>query len=84
MSNLGEFEIVSTVKCLLASQVWPRKMIPAFFPNFRGEVWITPGKAPTQGAVYRAKQQQQPTAAAAQAPAGAQGGGISVVLGEQG
>jgi hypothetical protein len=63
--------------------VWPRNMIPAFFPGFRGEVWIQPGKAPTQARLYRAKQQQQrPAAAAAQEPAGAGAGGVSVVLGE--
>lgn len=64
------------------SQVWPRNMIPAFFPDFRGEVWLTPGKAPLQGERYRAKQQQQPPAAAAEAPAGACEGAIAVVLGE--
>jgi hypothetical protein len=67
--------------------VWPRNMIPAFFPGFRGEVWLQPGKAPTQAALYRHKQQQQQqpraaAAAAAQEPAGSGAGGVSVVLGE--
>jgi hypothetical protein len=68
--------------------VWPRNMIPAFFPKFRGEVWLQPGKAPTQGEAYRRK--QRPTAAAGAAaaaaaaaePAGSSSGGLAVVLGE--
>jgi hypothetical protein len=60
-------------------------MIPTFFPNFRGEVWLEPGKAPTQAERYRAKQQQPPaaTAVGAEAPAGPCGGAIAVVLGER-
>lgn len=38
------------------AHVWPRNMVPAFFPNFIGEVWIQPGKEPTQGELYRRKQ----------------------------
>lgn len=38
------------------AHVWPSNMIPAFFPNFQGEVWIEPGKEPTTGALYRRKQ----------------------------
>jgi hypothetical protein len=66
--------------------VWPRKMVPAFFPKFRGEVWLQQGKAPTQGQLYRRKQQQQAQqeSAAAGAPAGAGSGGVSLVLGECG
>lgn len=37
------------------AKVWPVHMIPAFFPSFVGEVWIEPGKEPTQGALYRNK-----------------------------
>lgn len=65
-------------------QVWPRNMIPTFFPNFRGEVWLQPGKAPTQAECYRTKQPQQPPAAGAEPPAGPAGGSIAVVLGEGG
>lgn len=64
--------------------VWPRNMIPAFFPNFKAEVWIQPGQQPTQGQLYRSKQAASTTAgAAAEAPAGPQPhtGGVSVVLG---
>lgn len=69
------------------ASVWPRNMIPAFFPNFRGEVWIQPGQQPTQGQLYRSKQRVVGGAAAgagaaADAPAGASAGGVSVVLGE--
>lgn len=65
--------------------VWPRNMIPAFFPNFKAEVWIQPGQEPTQGQLYRRKQAASAAAgAAAEAPAGPQPttGGVSVVLGE--
>eukprot|EP00775_Hariotina_reticulata_P008790 gene8790-8968_t len=52
------------------ARVWPLNMVPVFFPNFVGEVWIQPGQEPTQGALYRAKQQ------------GALGeGGVALVLG---
>lgn len=37
------------------AHVWPVNMVPAFFPNFVGEVWIEPGKEPTQGRLYRNK-----------------------------
>lgn len=52
------------------AHVWPRKMIPAFFPNFTAEVWIQPGQQPTQGALYRRKAQGQQEA-----------GGVCLVLG---
>lgn len=35
--------------------VWPCKMVPAFFPNFVGEVWLQPGTEPTQGEIYTHK-----------------------------
>jgi hypothetical protein len=54
--------------------VWPGNMIPAFFPNFVGEVWIQPGQAASQGEVYRHK-----------AEGGLPGpGSVALVLGEWG
>jgi hypothetical protein len=50
-----------------------RLQAPVFFPNFVGEVWIQPGQEPSQGALYRAKQQGQLGE-----------GGVSLVLGEAG
>jgi hypothetical protein len=57
----------------VVAQVWPRKMIPTFFPNFIGEVWMEPGKPGSQGKVYRDK-------AAGRAKAGQ----VALVLGEGG
>ena len=53
------------------AQVWPRKMIPTFFPNFVGEVWMEPGKPASQGKVYKDK-----------AAGRAKPGRVTLVLGE--
>ena len=37
------------------ARTWPTGMLPTFFPGFSGELWLTPGQEPTQGATYRAK-----------------------------
>jgi hypothetical protein len=56
------------------AEVWPCNMIPAFFPNFVGEVWIQPGQAASQGEVYRHKAE-----GALPGP-----GSVALVLGEWG
>ncbi|KAI8465000.1 MAG: Aldehyde/histidinol dehydrogenase [Monoraphidium minutum] len=53
------------------ARVWPSNMVPIFFPNFRGEVWIQPGCEPTQGEVYRRKAEGAPL----------HGGRVALVLG---
>lgn len=57
--------------CLLESQTFPKGMAGLLFSGFAGEVWIEPGKAPSQGRVYREKREGK-----------AASGGVSLVLGE--
>ena len=54
--------------------VWPANMLNVFFPRFRGEVWMKPGAAPSQGEVYRRKREGRPL----------HGGRVALVLGARG
>ncbi|GFR42934.1 hypothetical protein Agub_g3832, partial [Astrephomene gubernaculifera] len=56
----------------LVAQVLPAGPMGLLLPNFRGEVWIQPGKPPSQGAVYRRKAQEA-KAAEAEATRGSAG-----------
>ena len=53
--------------------MFPQGLSGLLFGGFKGEVWIQPGEAPSQGALYRNKAAGQPPK-----PEGA----ISLVLGE--
>jgi len=41
------------------AKVFPEGMAAIMYPGFSGEVWIMPGAAPTQGRIYREKEQEQ-------------------------
>ncbi|GBF87574.1 NAD-dependent aldehyde dehydrogenase [Raphidocelis subcapitata] len=53
------------------ARVWPENMVSIFFPRFQGEVWIQPGREPSQGELYRRKAEGAPPHA----------GRVSLVLG---
>lgn len=40
------------------AKVFPEGMTAIMYPGFSGEVWLTPGAAPTQGRVYREQEEQ--------------------------
>lgn len=41
------------------AKVFPEGMTAVMYPGFSGEVWLTPGEAPTQGRIYREKEEQE-------------------------
>uniref|UniRef100_A0A7S0WV00 Aldehyde dehydrogenase domain-containing protein n=1 Tax=Chlamydomonas leiostraca TaxID=1034604 RepID=A0A7S0WV00_9CHLO len=75
LDNGGVLPPISTTTAptgQVVAEVFPRGMLGALFPGYRGEVWMEAGKPASQAALYRAK------AAGKQAN---KGGAVSLVLG---